>query len=168
MSSTLMQGHWDYSNNPVVGYGYITSGGVVLAVQLMLFRTFLPNTGTLIRDGYYGPATEAAVKSFQQAEGITVDGVVGPQTWYRFWQKLIVQNDYGTYRLWVWKYNQNQDPSLDLHFMERTAEGDFWCVECQCVSGQTGDGWSGGNYVVMDNTHYSDPYAGSKNCSAAF
>lgn len=32
-------------------------------------------------DGYYGPITEAAVKSFQSYSGITVDGIVGPQTW---------------------------------------------------------------------------------------
>ena len=32
-------------------------------------------------DGRFGPKTEAAVKVLQQAYGITVDGVVGHQTW---------------------------------------------------------------------------------------
>ncbi len=31
-------------------------------------------------DGYYGPKTEAAVKSLQQSKGLIVDGIVGPDT----------------------------------------------------------------------------------------
>ncbi len=32
-------------------------------------------------DGVFGPRTKAAVLSFQRAQGISVDGIVGPQTW---------------------------------------------------------------------------------------
>jgi peptidoglycan hydrolase-like protein with peptidoglycan-binding domain len=34
-------------------------------------------------DGNFGTATEAAVKDFQSGAGVTVDGIVGPQTWSR-------------------------------------------------------------------------------------
>ena len=36
---------------------------------------------TIPIDGDYGPTTQAAVESFQTAQGLTVDGIVGPATW---------------------------------------------------------------------------------------
>ena len=42
---------------------------------------------TVTVDGEFGPRTTAAVRAFQQEKGITVDGLVGEQTW----SALIVQ-----------------------------------------------------------------------------
>jgi hypothetical protein len=36
---------------------------------------------TIPIDGDYGPTTQTAVGSFQTAEGLTADGIVGPETW---------------------------------------------------------------------------------------
>jgi peptidoglycan hydrolase-like protein with peptidoglycan-binding domain len=54
------------------------TGKAVRRVQRAIRRT--PDLG-LVVDGIFGPATEKAVKEFQQGASLVVDGIVGPQTW---------------------------------------------------------------------------------------
>ena len=45
-------------------------------------QTILNSKGySLVVDGEFGPSTQAAVKNFQRANGLTDDGIVGPKTW---------------------------------------------------------------------------------------
>jgi len=53
------------------------SGEAVRAVQSQLQAR---GYGTAV-DGAFGPGTDSAVRSFQSSQGLTADGVVGPNTW---------------------------------------------------------------------------------------
>jgi len=62
-----------------------TSGPSVVTVQVMLNRISqsypaIPKIASV--DGIFGAQTEAAVRRFQEIFDLTVDGVVGPGTWY--------------------------------------------------------------------------------------
>ena len=55
-------------------------GGDVRRVQMKLKEgNYLTNDNDV--DGVYGPNTEAAVRQFQTDQGLTVDGIVGPETY---------------------------------------------------------------------------------------
>jgi peptidoglycan hydrolase-like protein with peptidoglycan-binding domain len=60
-----------------------STGDAVRAVQgEFQFRNLSgdPHNGVQI-DGDFGPQTEDAVRNFQQALAVSVDGIVGPMTW---------------------------------------------------------------------------------------
>ena len=55
------------------------TGDAVERAQRGVRRTPGPD---LVVDGVFGSKTEQAIKEFQQAEGLAVDGIVGPATWH--------------------------------------------------------------------------------------
>ena len=55
----------------------LNSGTAVLAIQ----NALIFDGQHVVYDGCFGPATNAAVRRFQAANGLIVDGLVGPQTW---------------------------------------------------------------------------------------
>jgi peptidoglycan hydrolase-like protein with peptidoglycan-binding domain len=76
ISSTRTAATSARSTQPTVREG--SRGPAVRDLQNLL-RTKGFNPGPA--DGIFGPKTKAAVLAFQRAQGITVDGIVGPQTW---------------------------------------------------------------------------------------
>lgn len=64
-----------FLNKPMLRRG--SRGSAVVELQQRLGRTGFP----LQADGIFGIRTDAAVRSFQSAKGLAVDGIVGPKTW---------------------------------------------------------------------------------------
>jgi peptidoglycan hydrolase-like protein with peptidoglycan-binding domain len=70
-----------------------TGPTVVKHLQLMLNqRGGFP---ILIEDGDFGSSTEASVKHYQQNENLTIDGIVGRQTWTSLLSKWLLQSEPG-------------------------------------------------------------------------
>ena len=74
---------YSYPGYPIRLYD---SGEAVQRIQVMLNRISrdypaIPKVYPV--DGIFGPATEAAVKKFQEIFDLTADGVVGNSTWYK-------------------------------------------------------------------------------------
>ncbi len=65
------------NSGPELSMGAI--GPHVTRLQRLLVMMKLLNYTEI--SGTFGPETVQAVKAFQQGKGLTVDGVVGPQTW---------------------------------------------------------------------------------------
>ena len=63
---------------PIIKQG--DKGFTVVAVQILLNKH---NLSVKYTDGDFGPDTLAKVKAFQKAKGLTVDGVVGRDTWVK-------------------------------------------------------------------------------------
>ncbi|MER7072367.1 phage tail tip lysozyme [Terrabacter sp. NPDC000476] len=61
---------------PVLRSG--SSGAAVRTLQYLLRAS----GKSITADGSFGPATDSAVRSYQSAHGLSVDGVVGNNTWY--------------------------------------------------------------------------------------
>jgi peptidoglycan hydrolase-like protein with peptidoglycan-binding domain len=64
---------------PILRKGQHPGEPPVERLQFML--NFVKGTDDLDVDGIFGPKTEAAVRAFQQNENLSVDGIVGKQTW---------------------------------------------------------------------------------------
>lgn len=56
-------------------------GGITKLIQERLSQVYKIGIGTSGMDGIFGSATQAAVMEFQKQKGISIDGIVGKNTW---------------------------------------------------------------------------------------
>jgi len=77
--------------DPILPWPLVKRGDNIFPVRSLqdLLRA---RNHTVAVDGIFGPLTEAAVKAFQQSNGLGADGIVGPLTW----PKLVVQVQNGS------------------------------------------------------------------------
>ena len=60
------------------------TGNDVYQLQMRLSEEGYTQIG--IPDGIFGPKTDQAVRQYQQAKGLVVDGIVGPLTWKQLFE----------------------------------------------------------------------------------
>jgi peptidoglycan hydrolase-like protein with peptidoglycan-binding domain len=78
---------------PVLRRGQHTGEPPVFRLQFML--NFVKGVDDLEVDGIFGPRTEAAVRDFQRNENLSVDGIVGRQTWTALLQRWLLSSQPG-------------------------------------------------------------------------
>lgn len=78
-SAHVMDDQYWANDSETVGYGRMTSGNWVRALQLQLHSAGFTSVGSI--DGKFGSKTYGALKSYQSKYGLTADGIAGPQTW---------------------------------------------------------------------------------------
>ncbi len=77
-------------------FAYGDRGEEIVEIQKQL-AVLHYNVGTV--DGIFGPATEKAVKEFQAAKGLTVDGVVNDGTYRNLMNKEMPPDRYGNHAM---------------------------------------------------------------------
>lgn len=62
-----------------------TGEAVRMAQEILIFTGFLPSGAD---DAVFGVKTEQAVKNYQKYHIMTVDGIVGPETWAKLTDEI--------------------------------------------------------------------------------
>jgi peptidoglycan hydrolase-like protein with peptidoglycan-binding domain len=77
---------------PVLSKGVAPETGPTVVEHLQLMLNQRGGFPILVEDGDFGANTEQSVKHYQQNENLTVDGIVGRQTWTSLLSKWLLQS----------------------------------------------------------------------------
>ena len=74
---------WGDNCQVLVGGDHATSSYAQGIQRIVFSRGFTGGSDDILvfADGIFGPVSEEQVRSFQEAQGIDIDGIVGPETW---------------------------------------------------------------------------------------
>ena len=92
---TTWQTHKLLSNYPVLRLGSTLESGPTVIQHLQLMLNERGGFPVVTVDGVFGPTTDRSVKHYQQNENVTVDGVVGRQTWTSLLSKWLLHRKQG-------------------------------------------------------------------------
>ena len=77
---------------PVLRLGSAPESGPTVIEHLQLMLNERGGFPIVNVDGDFGPSTDQSVKHYQQNENLTVDGIVGKQTWTSLLSKWLLQS----------------------------------------------------------------------------
>ena len=77
---------------PVLRQGSNPESGPTVIEHLQLMLNERGGFPIVNVDGDFGPSTDQSVKHYQQNENLTVDGIVGKQTWTSLLSKWLLQS----------------------------------------------------------------------------
>ena len=80
---------------PVLRLGSDPETGPTVIQHLQLMLNERGGFPLVTVDGVFGPTTAQSVKHYQQNENLTVDGIVGTQTWTSLLSKWLLQSEAG-------------------------------------------------------------------------
>ena len=80
---------------PVLTKGANPVSGPTVIKKLQLMLNQRGGFPVLVEDGVFGSSTEAALRRYQQNENLTVDGIVGKQTWTSLLSRWLLQSEPG-------------------------------------------------------------------------
>jgi peptidoglycan hydrolase-like protein with peptidoglycan-binding domain len=135
-----------------------SSGDDVKRLQRVLARMLLWNPFGPIT-GVFDASLESSVKAFQQSNGLTIDGIVGPANWaklpsYREASPTLGNGSSGPAVAWLQQAMKGADVAIQFPPYAGAIDGIFGALTTAAVQGL--QGWAGvaATGVVDDNTWF--------------